>query len=144
VLVFPAPNFHGQVGASWNSSARETIHVIDALTVRKDDNGEMDVVHLSNLTDEEAIELGTKVAAPIVLVIEGEQGVAIGADGGHRGRAGLLRRRRVGRARGHLQRHCRGDGFVRPLDLIGIGLVGGIDAQQAPRDGDTSSRDGRG
>ena len=50
------------------------MRVIDALAVHKDAEGEMEVVHLSNLTKEEAIEFGSKVAALIGLGIEGEKG----------------------------------------------------------------------
>ena len=36
------------------------MRVIDALAVYKDADGEMEVEHLSNLTEEEAIELGPR------------------------------------------------------------------------------------
>jgi hypothetical protein len=52
----------------------DTIRVIDALAVHKDADGEMEVAHLSNLTEDEAIELGSKVGALIGLGIEGEEG----------------------------------------------------------------------
>lgn len=42
----------------------------------------MEVAHLSNLTDDEAVELGTKVGALIGLGIEGEEGMAAGARAG--------------------------------------------------------------
>ena len=58
----------------------DTIRVIDALAVHKDADGEIEVVHLSNLSKDEAIELGTKVGALIGLGIEGEQGAKQGAE----------------------------------------------------------------
>ena len=56
--------------------------MIDALAVYKDAEGEIEVEHLSNLTEEEAIELGSKVGALIGLGIEGEEGVAAGRRAG--------------------------------------------------------------
>jgi hypothetical protein len=50
--------------------------VIDALAVPKDANGEIEVARLSNLTKDEAVELGSKVGALIGLGIEGEEGLA--------------------------------------------------------------------
>jgi len=54
--------------------------VIDALAVYKDVAGEIEVMHLSNLTKDEAIEFGSKVAALIGLGIEGEEGMEAGAQ----------------------------------------------------------------
>jgi uncharacterized membrane protein len=56
--------------------------VIDALAVHKDADGEIEVAHLSNLSKEEAIELGSKVGALIGLGIEGEEGLEAGAEAG--------------------------------------------------------------
>jgi uncharacterized membrane protein len=60
----------------------DTVRVIDALAVHNDSVGEIEVVHLSNLTKDEAIELGSKVAALIGLGIEGEEGMVAGAEAG--------------------------------------------------------------
>jgi hypothetical protein len=56
--------------------------VIDALAVHKDAAGEIEVAHLSNLSKDEAIELGSKVGALIGLGIEGEEGMEAGAVAG--------------------------------------------------------------
>jgi len=56
------------------------VRVIDSLAVYKDAEGEMEVMHLSNLTRDEAIELGSKVAALVGLGIEGEEGMEAGAE----------------------------------------------------------------
>lgn len=53
---------------------------IDSLTVFKDAEGDIEVAHLSNLTTDEAIELGSKVAALVGLGIEGEEGMEAGAE----------------------------------------------------------------
>ena len=58
----------------------DTVRVIDALAVHKDAEGEIEVQHLSNLTKEEAIELGSKVAALVGLGIEGEEGRHVAAE----------------------------------------------------------------
>jgi uncharacterized membrane protein len=55
------------------------VRVIDALAVHKDADGEIEVQHLSNLSKEEAIEVGSMVGALIGLGIDGEQGAEKGA-----------------------------------------------------------------
>ncbi len=56
--------------------------MIDALAVYKDAAGEVEVEDLSNLSTEEAIELGSKIGALIGLGIEGEEGAEAGAAAG--------------------------------------------------------------
>ena len=83
VLGFSHPNFHGEVIAELERLREsDTVRVIDALAVYKDAQGEIEVEHLSNLTEEEAIELGSKVGALIGLGIEGEEGAEAGALAG--------------------------------------------------------------
>jgi uncharacterized membrane protein len=83
VLGFNHPNFHGEVIAELERlRASDTVRVIDALAVYKDADGELEVEHLSNLTQEEAIELGTKIGALIGLGIAGEEGMEAGAEAG--------------------------------------------------------------
>jgi uncharacterized membrane protein len=83
VLGFNHPNFHGEVIDELERLRdSDTIRVIDALAVHKDPDGELEVAHLSNLTQDEAIELGSKVGALIGLGIEGEQGLEAGAEAG--------------------------------------------------------------
>jgi hypothetical protein len=53
----------------------DTVRVIDSLAVYKDAAGEIEVMHLSNLSKQEAVELGSKVAALLGLGIEGEEGI---------------------------------------------------------------------
>ena len=81
VLGFTNPNFHGEIIQELERLREsDTVRVIDALAVYKDAQGEMEVMHLSNFTREEAIELGSKVAALIGLGIEGEEGLKAGAE----------------------------------------------------------------
>jgi uncharacterized membrane protein len=56
--------------------------VIDALAVYKDADGEIEVMHLSNLSKEEAQELGSKIGALSGLGIEGDTGFKVGAAAG--------------------------------------------------------------
>src|SRR5215472_9653554 len=85
VLGFNHPNFHGEVIAELERlRASDTVRVIDALAVYKDAKGEIEVEHLSNLTQDEAIELGSKIGALIGLGIEGEEGAQAGAEAGAR------------------------------------------------------------
>ena len=80
VLGFEHPDFHGEVIEELEKLREsDTVRVIDSLAVYKDAAGEMEVMHLSNLSKEEAIELGSKVAALIGLGIEGEEGMEAGA-----------------------------------------------------------------
>lgn len=81
VLGFEHPDFHGEIIEELERLREShTVRVIDALAVYKDAAGEMEVMHLSNLTREEAIEFGSKVAALIGLGIEGEEGLEAGAE----------------------------------------------------------------
>ena len=83
VLGFDHPEFHGEIIEELEKLREsDTVRVIDALAVHKDADGEIEVAHLSNLTQEEAVELGSKVGALIGLGIEGEEGFEAGAAAG--------------------------------------------------------------
>src|SRR5213080_1331774 len=83
VLGFDHPEFHGEIIAELERlRASDTVRVIDALAVHKDAEGGIEVQHLSNLSKDEAIELGSKVGALIGLGIEGEAGMEAGAIAG--------------------------------------------------------------
>ena len=83
VLGFNHPEFHGEIIAELERLREsDTVRVIDSLAVYKDAEGELEVEHLSNLTHDEAVELGTKVGALIGLGIEGEEGMEAGAEAG--------------------------------------------------------------
>ena len=80
VLGFSQPDFHGEVIAELERlRASDTVRVIDALAVYKDARGDIEVEHLSNLSTEEAVELGSKIGALVGLGIEGETGAEAGA-----------------------------------------------------------------
>src|SRR3954467_5924477 len=83
VLGFNHPEFHGEIIEELERlKESDTVRVIDALAVHKDTEGEIEVVHLSNLSKDEAVELGSKVGALIGLGIEGEEGMYAGAEAG--------------------------------------------------------------
>ena len=81
VLGFEHPDFHGEIIEELEKLREsDTVRVIDSLAVYKDAAGEVEVMHLSNLSKDEAIELGSKVAALIGLGIDGEEGMIAGAE----------------------------------------------------------------
>src|SRR5271165_2045961 len=83
VLGFNHPDFHGEIIAELERLREsDTVRVIDSLAVYKDANGELEVEHLSNLSEDEAIELGSKIGALIGLGFEGEEGMEAGAFAG--------------------------------------------------------------
>ena len=145
VLGFEHPEFHGEIIEELERlRASDTVRVIDALAVHKDADGEIEVQHLSNLTKDEAIELGSKVAALIGLGIEGEEGIYFFSDEEawdvledipNDSAAALLLlehhwavplRDAIVRANGFRI----ADGFISPLDLVSIGLLSADEAKE--------------
>src|SRR5262245_58075379 len=83
VLGFSQPDFHGEVIAELERLHENgMVRVIDSIVVYKDADGELEVEHLSNLTQDEAIELGSKIGALIGLGVDGEEGMEAGAAAG--------------------------------------------------------------
>jgi uncharacterized membrane protein len=159
VLGFEHPDFHGEIIAELERlKESDIVRVIDALAVYKDAEGELEVEHLSNLTQDEAIELGTKVGALIGLGIEGEEGLEEGALAGAKAAAEgidvfsgeewdvledipndsaaaliLLEHQWAVPLRDAIARAGGfriSDGFISPLDLVAIGLVSAEEAQE--------------
>ena len=161
VLGFEHPDFHGEIIAELERLRQsDTVRVIDALAVHKDAEGEMEVAHLSNLSRDEAIELGSKVGALIGLGIEGEQGAEAGALAGAEAAAEdginaftddqawdvleeipndsaaaliLIEHHWAVGLRDAVARAGGfriSDGFISPLDLVDIGLASAEEAEQ--------------
>ena len=160
VLGFDHPEFHGEIIEELERLREsDTVRVIDALAVHKDAGGEIEVAHLSNLSKDEAIELGSKVGALIGLGIEGEEGAEAGAVAGAEAAADgiqvfsdedawdvieeipndsaaaliLLEHHWAVPLRDAIARAGGfriSDGFISPLDLVAIGLVTAEEAQQ--------------
>src|SRR5262245_16410123 len=83
VLGFNHPDFHGEIIDELERLREaDAVRVIDSLVVYKDGDGELEVEHLSNLSTDEAIELGSKIGALIGLGIDGEEGLEAGALAG--------------------------------------------------------------
>ena len=83
VLGFSQPDFHGEIIAELERLREsDTVRVIDALAVYKDADGEIGVEHLSNLSEQEAIEVGSTIGALVGLGIAGEDGMEAGAEEG--------------------------------------------------------------
>jgi hypothetical protein len=62
VLGFNHPEFRGEIIAELERLREsDTVRVIDSLAVYKDADGELEVEQVSNLSEEEAIELASKV-----------------------------------------------------------------------------------
>jgi uncharacterized membrane protein len=153
VLGFEHPEFHGEIIAELERLREsDTVRVIDALAVHKDADGEIEVAHLSNLSKDEAIELGSKVGALVGLGIEGEEGLHTGAEAGAAAAENgvsvfsdeeawdvleeipndsaaallLIEHHWAVPLRDAIARaggHRISDGFISPLDLIDIGLL---------------------
>jgi uncharacterized membrane protein len=160
VLGFTHPDFHGEViNELERLRESDTVRVIDALAVYKDATGEIEVEHLSNLTQDEAIELGSKVGALVGLGIEGEEGAAAGAVAGAEATSDgvhvfddaaewdviedipndsaaaliLLEHHWAVPLRDAIARAGGfriSDGFISPLDLVEIGLMTGEEARE--------------
>src|SRR5262245_55016073 len=157
VLGFDHPEFHGEIIQELERlRENDFVRVIDALAVYKDAAGELEVAHLSNLTTEEAVELGSKVGALIGLGIEGEEGMELGAEvGAEAAKEGinvfsegwdvledsppdtaaallLIEHHWAVPLRDAIARangFRLADGFISPLDLVAIGLLSAEEAQ---------------
>ncbi len=160
VLGFNHPEFHGEIIAELERlRENDTVRVIDALAVYKDADGEFEVEHLSNLSEQEAIELGSTVGALVGLGIEGEEGFEAGAQAGAEAAADGVQVFSDEEAWDVLEEIPNDsaaallliehhwavplrdavalaggfritDGFISPLDLVEIGLVSAEEAKQ--------------
>jgi uncharacterized membrane protein len=160
VLGFNHPDFHGEIIEELERLREvDAVRVIDSLVVYKDADGELEVEHLSNLSTEEAIELGSKIGALIGLGIEGEEGMEAGAIAGAEAGADgvdvlseeqawdvledipndsaaallLLEHHWAVPLRDAIMRAGGfriSDGFISPLDLVEIGLLSAAEAEE--------------
>jgi uncharacterized membrane protein len=160
VLGFDHPQFHGEIIAELERLREsDTVRVIDSLAVYKDADGEVEVEHLSNLTEDEARELGSTVGALVGLGIEGDKGFEAGAVAGAEAAEGgiqvfsddeawdvledipndsaaallLIEHHWAVPLRDAIARaggFRLGDGFISPLDLVEIGLMSAEEAQE--------------
>jgi uncharacterized membrane protein len=85
VLGFSHPDFHRQILAELERLREsDTVRVIDSVAVYKGADGALEAQHLSNLSEQEAIEVGSKIGALIGLGlgIDGDEGVEAGEAAG--------------------------------------------------------------
>lgn len=83
VIGFKEPKFEGEVLDELERlRLSDTVKVIDSMVVYKDADGELEVAHLSNLSDDEEVEFGATIGALIGLGFAGEEGLAAGAEAG--------------------------------------------------------------
>ena len=159
VLGFNHPDFRGEIIEELQRLREsDTVRVIDSLAVFKDAAGEIEVAHLSNLSEAETQEYGRVVGALIGLGIEGEDGIepgaAAGADAADEivdvfsddGEWDVLQDipNDTAAARVLIEHHWAvplrdaimraggfriSDGFISPLDLVEIGLVTAAEAE---------------
>ena len=64
VIGFPEPNFTGKIVAELDRlREHDFVRIIDALVVRKDDDGNITAVQASDLSRDEAMEMGALAGA---------------------------------------------------------------------------------
>ncbi len=153
VIGFDEPNFTGEILEELDRlRSSDTVKVIDAMVVYKDDDGTLEAAHLSNLAEDEVAEFGATIGALIGLGFDGEEGAEAGAEAGAAGAADsidllegaadwdVLAEIPEGTAAALilLEHHWAvpfrdavaraggfriSDGFISPLDLVEIGLL---------------------
>jgi uncharacterized membrane protein len=83
ILGFEDPQFKGEALEELQRlKENDIIRLIDLAAFKKDENGEVEMLHISDLTQDEAMEFGALVGALIGLGAEGEEGVEAGAMAG--------------------------------------------------------------
>ena len=151
VLGFKQPDFQGEIREELDRLRdNDLVRVIDALAVRKDADGNVDMLHQSQLSADEQQAFGALVGGLIGLGAAGEEGFEIGAERGGvfseeeawdvlaeipPDTAGLLillehrwaipLRDAIARAGGMRL----ASEFISPLDLVAVGLVGAEEAE---------------
>ena len=159
VLGFKHPDFQGEIRDQLDRLRdNDLVRVIDALGVRKDAGGEVEVLHDSQLSADQQQAFGALVGGLIGLGAAGEEGFELGAERGaeavaERGgvfseeeawdvlaeipedSAGLLVLLEHRWAIGLRDAIARAGGmrlaseFISPLDLVAIGLVSAAEAE---------------
>lgn len=153
MIGFKDPQFKGEVLDELERLRQsDTVKVIDSMVVYKDDAGDLEVAHLSNLSDDEEVEFGATIGALIGLGFDGEESLEEGAVAGAAVAAEgidfleenadwdvleeippntataliLLEHHWAVPLRDAIARAGGfrvGDGFISPLDLVEIGLM---------------------
>jgi uncharacterized membrane protein len=161
VLGFTHPEFQGEILAELERLRESNaVRLIDSLVVYKHADGELEAEHIGNLSEDEEIELGSKIGALIGLGFDGEEGMATGAAAGAESAAEhgvhpmpdadewdvledippdsaaalvLLEHHWAVPLRDAIVRAGGfrvSDGFISPLDLVEIGLASAEEAER--------------
>jgi uncharacterized membrane protein len=161
ILGFEDPQFNGEIIAELKRLKNaDIVRVIDAVAIKKDDDGSIEVLRTSDLSDEEAQEFGAVVGALIGLGAAGEEGLEAGAvagaeamaDGevfdddnvwyaadaipnGTAAAAALLEHRWAIPLRGAIMRaggYVLADEWIHAKDLVAIGLMAAAESEPEP------------
>jgi uncharacterized membrane protein len=158
VLGFKQPDFQGEIRDELDRLRdNDLVRVVDALGVRKDAEGEVQVLHESQLSGDQQAAFGALVGGLIGLGAAGEEGFEIGAERGAEAvaeRGGVLSEETAWDVLEEIPPDTAGllvllehrwaiplrdaiaraggfrlaSEFISPLDLVGIGLVGAEEA----------------
>jgi uncharacterized membrane protein len=80
IVGFEEPNFTGEILAELKRlKEADVIRLVDMILLVKDDDGSVEVIQHSDLSQDEAMEFGAVVGALIGLGAEGEEGAEAGA-----------------------------------------------------------------
>jgi uncharacterized membrane protein len=158
VVGFSHPDFHGQIRAELDRLREsDTIRLLDLAVVTKDEEGRITHMQDTDLSTEEAEEVGALVGALIGLGAGGEEGAEVGAIAGAEATASghvlpedvwyiedvlgdaeaaavALIEHRWAIGLRDLIRDAGGfhlaDAWVHPLDLVSIGLIESEEAER--------------
>jgi uncharacterized membrane protein len=158
VLGFKQPDFQGEIRDELERLRdNDLVRVVDALGVRKDADGGVEVLHESQLSGDQQAAFGALVGGLIGLGAAGEEGFEIGAERGAEAvaeRGGVLSEETAWDVLEEIPPDSAGllvllehrwaiplrdaiaraggfrlaSEFISPLDLVGIGLVGAEEA----------------
>jgi uncharacterized membrane protein len=159
VIGFDDPQFKGDIMEELHRLRdRDVVRLVDLLVVKKNDDGTVERVHTSDLSQEEAEEFGATVGALIGLGAAGEEGMeagaVLGAEAGEEGSFGigdswyvddaippgtaaaiaLIEHRWALPLRekiGEAGGFHLADAWIHPADLIAIGMLAAEDAEGA-------------
>ena len=147
VVGFGQGEFHGKIRAELERLRdSETVRVIDLLAIRRDADGNIERLQLSDLSEDEAMELGAIAGALIGLGAGGEEGAEIGAERAQDGdflphdiwyiddllpndsaaAVALIEHRWAIGLRDAIREEGGfhlADAWIHPLDLVAIGLI---------------------
>jgi uncharacterized membrane protein len=158
VLGFDRPEFHGEIQAELDRlKENDAIRVVDGIALHKDADGNVTTLRRSDLSDEEASELGAVVGALVGLGAAGLEGARAGAEAGAEATAGGIQLVDEEEARNIVEeipndtaaalillehrwaiplrdavRNANGfavaDGWIHPEDLVAVGIMAADEA----------------